>query len=255
MLKMIGTCALCQKEADLQDSHLIPKWAYRRVCDVDPLGTKAPVHISDGSAVLSNKQTSKYLLCTDCEQRFSKRENYVARLTQLDHGQIKLFRNITRLDTPRKVLASLNEDVDGDQIAYFAASIMWRGCVITGGCKLGPYESKFRQYLLGTTRFPPEAAISVGLFEQSPNIDARGWVSEPASVKTNMGWLHGFLLAGFAFRCWVGKAVPQEWQQVSLAGSNPKKYVSIIKPEDCADFLAAAEMAGSAKHRGKLARL
>lgn len=252
---MVGTCALCEKNADLQDSQLIPKWAYRRVCDVDPVDAKAPVHIADGNAFLSNKQTTKYLLCTDCEQRFSKCEDYVARLTELDNGQIKLFSNITRLDTPKKVLASLNEDVDGDQIAYFATSIMWRGCVMNGGCKLGPYEPKFRQYLLGATRFPPEAAISVGLFEQSLNIDARGWVSEPASTKTNMGWLHGFLIAGFAVRCWVGKSIPQEWQQVSLAGPNSKKYVSIIKPEDCADFLAAAEIAVSAKHRGKLAKL
>ena len=251
---MIGTCALCQKTADLQNSHLIPKWAYRRVCDADPAGAKAPVHIGGGNAVLSNKQSTKYLLCTDCEQRFSNREDYMAELTEPDNGRIKLFGNITRLDTPKQVLASLNKDVDGDQIVYFAASIMWRGCVMNGGCKLGPYEPKFRQYLLGATKFPLETAISVGLFEQSPNIDARGWVSEPASTKTNIGWLHGFLIAGLAFRCWVGKAVPLAWQQVSLAGPNPTKYVSIIKPEECADFLAAFEMAGSAKHRGKLAK-
>ncbi len=222
--------------------------------DIDPTGAKAPVHIAGGKAVLSNKQTAKYLLCAACEQRFSKCEDYVAELTKPDNGQINLFRNITRPDTPKKELASLNVDVDGEQIAYFAASVMWRGCVMTGGCKLGPYEPKFRQYLLGATRFPREAAISVGLFDQSPNVDARGWVSEPASTKTSIGWLHGFLLTGLAFRCWVGKAVPPEWQQVSLAGPNPAKYVSIVKPEECADFLRAAEMVGSAKHRGKLAK-
>ncbi|MDD4881126.1 MAG: hypothetical protein PHX10_06065 [Gallionellaceae bacterium] len=252
---MIGTCALCQKNADLQNSHLIPKWAYRRVCNVDTSASKAPVYIADGNAALSNNQTTKYLLCADCEQRFAKSEDYLARLTDSDNGQIKLFRNVTRLDTPKKVLALLNLDEDSDHIAYFAASVMWRGCVMTGGCKLGPYESKFRQYLLGATHFPREASITVGLFEQSPNVDARGWVSEPTSTKTGIGWLHGFLLAGLAFRCWVGKAIPQEWQNVSLAGPNPKKYVSIVKPEECADFLAAAEMAGTATPRGKLARL
>jgi hypothetical protein len=177
----------------------------------------------------------------------------VSKLTELDNGQITLFKNIKRLDTPKKMLASLNVNADGDQIAYFAASIMWRGCVMTGDCKLGPYEPKFRRYLLGEAPFPSEAAISVGLFEQSPNIDANGWVSEPTSTKTNIGWLHGFLLAGLVFRCWVGKTVPSEWQQVSLAGSNATKYVSLVKPEECADFLAAAEMAAGATHRGKLA--
>lgn len=251
---MIGTCALCQKTADLKNSHLIPKWAYRRACEGDPGGMKAPVHITDGKAFLSNKQTTKHLLCADCEQRFSTCEDYVAHLTGPNDGQIELFTKVTRPGTPEMVLASLNMDVKSDQIAYFAASVIWRGCVMTGGCNLGRYELKFRQYLLGTTGFPPEVAISVGIFENSPNIDTRGWVSEPTSTKTSIGWLHGFLIAGLAYRCWVGKNIPPLWRQISLGGLHPEKYVSIIKPEECADFLAAVEMAGGAKRLGKLAK-
>ncbi|MHB1274001.1 MAG: hypothetical protein ACYCZD_14775 [Rhodanobacter sp.] len=238
----------------MQNSHLIPALAYKRICDVDVSNPKAPIHIAGGNAVLTNKQTTKHLLCARCEGLFSKSEDYLARLIESDNGQIKFFKHVTRLDTPRKVLALLNRDEDGCHLAYFAASVMWRGCVMTGGCRLGPYESKFRQYLLGEAWFPREASISVALFEKSSNVDARGWVSEPSSSKTGMGWLHGFLFAGLAFRCFVGKAIPLEWQKVSLAGANSKKYVSIIKPEECPDFLAAAEMAGAAKPRGKLAK-
>ncbi len=252
---MIGTCALCEKKnADLQDSHLIPKWAYRRVCEADPAKPRAPVNVVAGNAVLSNKQTTGYLLCAECEQRFSTRENYIARLTELENGRIKLFSSISRLDTPKRKLASLSKDVDAEQIAYFAASVMWRGCVMTGGCRLGVYVSKFRQYLLDQAPFPREAIISGGLFEESPNFDTRGWVSEPASQKVGLLWLHGFLLDGLVFRCFVGKTFNQNWYQVSLAGPNPQKYVSILKPEECSDFLAAVEVAGNAKHRGKLAR-
>lgn len=221
---------------------------------MDSTGAKNPVQISNGNAVLSNKQTTRHLLCTECEQRFSKCEDYVARLTEPDNGVIRLFRSITRPSTPKMVLASLNNRMDGEQIAYFAASVIWRGYAVTGDCKLGPYEQKFRHFLLGETEFPTEVVISVGLFDLSPNVDARGWVSEPVSIKTKIGWLHGFLLAGLAFRCWVGKGLPPLWQQVSLTGPNPYRYVSIIKPEGCADFMAAAEMAGNAKHRGKLAK-
>lgn len=251
---MIGICALCQKNAELQNSHLIPKWAYRRVCDVDAFGAKAPIHIAGGNAILSNRQTTRHLLCADCEQRFSRCENYVAWLTETDNGRIRLLANVTRHDTQRKILASLNENVDVAQIAYFAVSLFWRGCVMTGACKLGPYEQRFRKYLLGTTKYLPEASISMGIFDQSPKVDARGWVSEPASRKTPIGWLHGFLIAGLVFRCWVGKAVPTEWQRVSLVGHNSTNYVPIVKPEECADFLAAAEMAGNAMRRGRLAR-
>ena len=251
---MIGTCALCKRNDDLQDSHLIPKWAYRRVCEADPAGPQAPVNVAGGNAVLSNKQTSGYLLCAECEQRFSTREGYLARLTEVEKGRIKLFGDVTRLDTPERKLASLSKAVDAEQIAYFAASVMWRGCVMTGGCQLGVYESKFRQYLLDQAPFPREAIISVGLFEESPNFNTRGWVSEPASQKVGLLWLHGFLLDGLVFRCFVGKALNQNLHKVSLAGPNPQKYVSILKPEECNDFLAAVEVTGNARHRGQLAR-
>ena len=62
MLKKIGTCALCQRDAVLRNSHLIPQWAYKRVCNVDPLGAKDPVHIANGNAFFSSKQTTKYLI-------------------------------------------------------------------------------------------------------------------------------------------------------------------------------------------------
>lgn len=250
---MMGTCALCQNNADLQDSHLIPMWAYRRICDVDPAGPKAPVYIAGGSAVLSNRQTKQHLLCADCEQRFSISEDHLAKITSPDNGQIKLFRNITRLDTPRKVLASLDHVEDADHLAYFVASVVWRGCVMSRGCKLGLYEHKFRQYLLGETQLPRKVVIFVGLLESSLNVEVRGWVSEPASTKTSIGWLHGFLLVGLAFRCLVGKAISPEWQNASLAGPHSKKYVSMLKPEKCADFLAAVELVGAAVPRGKLA--
>ncbi len=250
---MFGTCALCQKYSDLQDSHLIPQWAYRRVIKLGPLDAKAPIRIANGKAVSSNKQTKKHLLCVDCEQRFSKNEDHVARLTEPSGEKIKLFGQITRLDTPQKVLASLNNAVDARELAYFAASIMWRGCVMTGSCKLGPYESSFRRYLVGEAPFPAEAIIHVGLFDESPDVDVRGWVSEPTSTKTSIGWLHGFLLAGLAFRCWVGKTLPKEWKEASLAGPNTNKFVSVMRPEACADFLAAAELTAGAKPSGKLA--
>lgn len=249
---MLGTCALCQKNNNLQDSHLIPKWAYRRALETDPTGAKAPIHIEGGTAFTSNKQTKKHLLCTDCEQRFSSSEDHVAGLTEISDQRIKLFGKVTRLDTPQKVLASLDDGADADQLAYFAASVMWRGCVMTGDCKLGPYEQSFRQYLLGVASFPAEAVMHAAIFDGLPEFDHRGWVSEPSSTKANFGWLHGFLVAGLAFRCWVGKSLPKVWLQASLAGPNPNKYISIISPGSCSDFLVAADMAASAKPRGKL---
>lgn len=251
---VIGTCALCKKQESLQNSHLIPKWAYRRVCEADPASPRSPVLVADGSAVSTNKQITRYLLCAECEQRFSTREDYIARLTTLESGRIRLFDNITRMDAPHHNLALLNQEVDAEQIAYFAASVMWRGHVMTGGCKLGAYEPIFREYLLGQAPFPNQAVVSVGLFTESPHIDALGWVSAPASQKTGLLWVHGFLIAGLAFRCLVGKALDQNLHQVSLAGPASQKFAYLFKPEECSDFLAAVEVATKSKPRGRLAR-
>ncbi len=250
---MVGICGLCQKNAVLQLSHLIPKWAYRRAAGKKQTGENTPVYIACGNAVLSNKQTTKYLLCADCEQRFSKAEDYMARLTKVRKGRSKLHEGITRQGGLHGVAAALSADVDASQITYFAASIFWRGHVITGACKLGSYEPNFRRYLLGEEELPSEIAISFVLLDPSSNIEAQGWVSEPVSKNTKIGWLHGFLLGGLAFRCLVGKKIPRNWRQLSLSAPSKTKYIAVVKPEECADFLAAAEMARSAKLKGKLA--
>lgn len=253
VLLMLGECALCRVQAELQKSHLIPKWAYKRALGYGSIESSAPIHISGGNALLTNKQTTQRLLCRNCEQRFSVWENSISELTKPEDGSIKLFKNIVRADTPKKVLARLENAVDSLQISYFAASVLWRACVMTGECRLGPYEEGFREYLLGRTTSIPGVVISVGVFEKSLHYDARGWVSEPTSTKASIGWLHGFLICGLVVRCWIGKSIPKEWQMVSLSEPNSDKYVWLVRPEDCVDFLAAAEMVETAVPRGKLA--
>lgn len=249
---MRGTCALCAKIDDLQNSHLIPKWAYRRVAQSDQARSQAPILIENENAVQTNKQTTKYLLCAECELRLSTREDYLARLTRLNNGRISLFDKLTRMGDQYPNLAMLNDDVDAEQISYFAASMLWRCHVMTEGCQLGSYEPKFRQYLLERASFPREAIMLVQLIEESSDFNLRNLASEPASIKVGHVWLHGFLLVGLVFRCFVGKALDQNLQKISLAGSNPNKYVSITKPEECNDLLAAVNVTKKATPRGRL---
>lgn len=251
---MQGTCRLCAQTSILQKSHLIPKWAYKRVMAYDTTGGKNPVKIADGTAVLSSNQTTKHLLCSSCEQRFSTHEDVVAGLTAEADDQITLFQKVTPCGTPQGVLATFNSNSDADSLAYFVSSVLWRASVMTGDCKLGPYEIAFREYLLGNSGFPSEAIITVGLLRSSQDIDVRGWLSEPTSRKTPTFWVHGFLLAGLAIRCMVGKTLPTQWHQVSLTSNSATRYLSLLHPPQCADFLAAAEMVGDAQVKGKLSK-
>lgn len=257
----MNICALCRQRKTLKDSHLIPKWVYKRLLHSESENNKHPVKVAGKAACLTSDQITQYLLCDDCEDRFSKREDYVARLTVLENGTPRILQSIVRLDTPRGVLSELGNDIDSAQIAYFASSIFWRSCVMQRGCKLGPYESQFRSYLLEETPFPPIAMLSLGILEpyaQTDNpyhgINPYVWVTEPASSRAGALRLHGFILCGLVFRCFIGQALPIMWKQkICLAGTAQRKFVSLFKPDKCEDFLNALDMLTGAKPRGKLA--
>ncbi|WP_071121186.1 hypothetical protein [Romboutsia timonensis] len=73
--KRLGTCALCRKQDMLEKSHIVPKFIFRRIMKNSPSGfMRNPydpdVRLQDGS--------KEYLLCGDCEDRFSKLETKFA---------------------------------------------------------------------------------------------------------------------------------------------------------------------------------
>lgn len=67
-------CALCLKKKTLMESHLIPKFVGKWLKDN---GTGYLVSAADGSKRVQDIVKIK-LLCEDCEQKFSKLENYFA---------------------------------------------------------------------------------------------------------------------------------------------------------------------------------
>src|SRR5947209_369939 len=73
---MQDLCRLCVKTKNLCGSHLIGRAIFvimhRNTADKDPSNTK-PVFVSDARTVQTQSQFKDYVLCFDCEQRFSKR--------------------------------------------------------------------------------------------------------------------------------------------------------------------------------------
>lgn len=249
----ISFCALCQKHRNLEDSHLIPKWAYKRLQKADAK-KKEPIHVTDGSAFNSSIQTKQYLLCKECEDRFSRREDYVSRLTTAASGKLKIVQYVNRLDTPNKKLVELSDQIDTIQLSYFAASIIWRSHVMDRGCRLGVYSEHFRRYLLEEESFPLCAVLCMGILEPTSNFETpHNWVTEPSSLRAGPLWLHSFMICGLIFRCFVGQALKPETRQVCLARSNQKKYAVLQPAEQFGDFQSALDMLIAAKPRGKIA--
>lgn len=71
---MEGTCALCEKRAELQLSHVIPNFIVKWIKKTGATGflrNAVNQRVQDG--------IKEPLLCSNCEQQFSRYENYFAK--------------------------------------------------------------------------------------------------------------------------------------------------------------------------------
>ena len=57
-----GVCALCHQNAELRDSHLIPKGVYKALREPDHV-IRHPILVTAAATVQSSEQVSDYLLC------------------------------------------------------------------------------------------------------------------------------------------------------------------------------------------------
>lgn len=124
-----GKCRLCEKESDLQHSHVgTPAFVYKRMLAADPT-QKQFVSVDGYETRFSNDNRREHLLCGACEQRFGRWENYAARVSlQLDGRFPALERVRPCLDLPEICDAS---SLDCDALGRFATSIIWRRSIST----------------------------------------------------------------------------------------------------------------------------
>ncbi|MGK3966352.1 hypothetical protein WMF38_19475 [Sorangium sp. So ce118] len=106
-------------------------------------------------------QLKQHLLCSDCEQRFSRREDYVSRLVYQKDGCAPLLGmldpEIRLPPTPRLCGASR---LHLDDIGYFCVSIYWRALVISQCYETRVDDAEWmRRFLIGASDFPDKAAL------------------------------------------------------------------------------------------------
>ena len=167
-----GTCKLCQNEADLQKSHYLGRALYKLCSDDGEL----PVLVSPNLVTQDQKQIKDYVLCWDCEQRFTtKGEDYVMGMVNRKNGfrMMELIRAnpMRRVEGDYSVYRATDMRIDTDRLAYFALSVIWRGAHMwrtfngraTGGLQLGNHEERVRRYLVGTGPYPDGAIVKVSV--------------------------------------------------------------------------------------------
>lgn len=134
-------CALCGKQGNIKQSHIIPKFALKWIKNTSATGYLASA--VDGARRIQDGIKLR-LLCDDCEQRFSKPEKYFAeKIFYTFHKHARSFAYDERLE-------------------YYATSLSWRALKLSyseatrGQPKFAAAvdraEACWREFLLGKRR-------------------------------------------------------------------------------------------------------
>lgn len=127
---MEGICKLCQNKRELRQSHILPEFMYQNIYDEDPKRFYyLNVDLEDetkSQSKIHQKGIREYLLCDECEGKFSKYEDYAAETIYGKRKQNKAY-----ITHQSKTLDGLFSMYDYKGFSYkdfkiFLMSILWR---------------------------------------------------------------------------------------------------------------------------------
>jgi hypothetical protein len=207
----VGTCALCRGEGlELQNSHIVAKWAHRLVRDDDGPAPN-PIAIANGQAVQSSTELREHLLCRRCEDRPRDAESYVSRIVCQKEGRAPVFDHLGPRRTIDGFPVADPGSVDLEKLCYFAAMVAFRGhaaACVRNAYLLGVHDD-LRRYLLGETGFPATVHFT-------PTTDlSEGYL-------TCIFYLHGL-----EFWLSAGESLPDRVHRLCLACGTDKAVVLV----------------------------
>jgi hypothetical protein len=202
----------------LIDSHYMPRALYKLARD-EKFKNPHPVLIGEETARISSRQASDYFLCATCEDRFSKGgEAWVQghcwrdKKTFALRGVLLAATPIPGSDAESKIyMADALPAVECERLAYFAASVFWRGAArdwTFDGEELprldfGTYAEELRQYLLNQAPFPTKAAlfvhVSAGMESMRNNL-----IWFPRKISGPGSFIYRFRIPGITFLLVLG---------------------------------------------------
>jgi hypothetical protein len=223
----MGTCKLCLREAkELQESHHIPRALH-------PKRLKQQFATRSKTGPVKD-EIKAYVLCRECEERFNQNgESEVLRHLAAKTKDFSDLHRTLRFAPPREehpdVMRFAGHEVDChmDKFAYFAMSIVWRGCVhdwtmldgeVRPASPMGDFQEQIRRYLLGETCLPPDMVVLVIVCsdKQSRNV----WMIPKEEVAENCINVR-FLLRGILFRVLIGHQMPDFYR--GMCCTSPRK--------------------------------
>jgi hypothetical protein len=240
-----GQCRLCLKPGvELQKSHYIPAAVYKVLREGDKTNPNPWVITKDGS-VQTSKQKTAYLLCSKCENLLSKNgENWVLKHYLRADGRFPLAEILssrapymaTRGNPTKVFAAAVIPEIDVSALAYFGASIFWRGSIYewnTDGSipvRLGRFQEQFRGYLIdgGLTAFPQDCSLWVIVREGN---EVSRLTHTPVGERVENVHAYRFPMPGLAFTLIVSKNIPENYRKTCIVRGerHPLIVTSIIE--------------------------
>jgi hypothetical protein len=260
----MGLCALCHEEKELQDSHYIPRAFYRRSHATVGGQTVAPVMMNSGLTMYQAAQVKTYLLCSDCEQRFSRLGESWVGACSLQRDGVFPLRDLLLQQTPLPAPEAENPwyfgaylpQLRAEALNYFAASVFWRGAVHSWSRAAAEPElalptqavEDLRLFLLGKDPFPDKISI---LLEAHRNPEAM--FNYPRGLSCEDEVRLTFTVYGLTFYLSMPTAYP-DGEPLALSLSRFPFPMMLAEIAGNAIFERSIQKAGSSVQKGKLAK-
>lgn len=121
-IKKEGVCKLCNQNAQLVDSHIIPKSFYGKWAEEKLVVISIKTRQKIGS---TRKGLYDQFLCKDCEYKFNDIDNFAAQMFMQNRYESVFYKDDSSPDKVQ-VGGRLCSIEDINKIHKFAASLMWR---------------------------------------------------------------------------------------------------------------------------------
>lgn len=214
-------CRLCQQDAKLCDSHIIPEFLYRPSYD-DKHRAKQLI-IEPLKSSLIQKGFREKLLCADCESRISKLETYVS----------KEWKKAIPAKISDKLLAI--KGLDYARFKLFHLSILWRSSISSrqefSHITLGPHEEIIRKMLIAGDPGPDNKYCFFAKILVHNDEPVDDLVYQPIRSRLEAHWAYVYIFGSCLWHYLISSHSPQEYLEVCFS----KKGEIILLKEEITD--------------------
>lgn len=224
-------CKLCQQPRDLRRSHYLPAFLYR-LTRLPGAGNPNPVVMTPKVTLPTSKQMQAYLLCADCERRFSEGGEAWAARQVYNETNFPLLDRLNAIAplhaSPHlRIFSATDAGIDTAKLAFFELSLLWRASVHKWGMidgrttsvSLGAYEEPIRRFLVDETGFPADVVVIVTICTDRLS---QGTMFPPTAVPMNPHAVFSSLVRGIACRVLVGRDLSVEAREACCFSSTKK---------------------------------